>query len=132
MVEVELRSIKINDTGDRQYISLGEKDGERSMTIVIGYGEAQAIDRFVKGQQLPRPMTHDLALALIVASGSEVEQVDVTELKEGTFYAVIRMNRLDGSTAEVDARPSDAIAIATALGKPIYIAEDVLREAANI
>jgi bifunctional DNase/RNase len=130
MVEMELRSIKINDTGDRQYIGLHEKDGDRSLTIVIGYGEVQAIDRFVKGQSLQRPMTHDLMVALLNASGGVVDRVDVTELREGTFYAIIRVRQQNGEIVDVDARPSDAIAIATAMKRPIFVAEDVLRDAA--
>jgi bifunctional DNase/RNase len=130
VVEMELRSIKISDTGDRQYIGLGEKEGARTLTIVIGYGEVQAIQRFVKGEQMQRPMTHDLIVALLQASGAEMERVDVTDLKDGTFYAVIHLRRADGKTAQVDARPSDAIAIATALRKPIFVSEQVLKDAA--
>ncbi len=130
MVEVELRRITINDTGDRQYIVLGEKGGERMLPIVIGYNEAQAINRFVKGEQMPRPMTHDLALALIEATGAAFERVEITDLKEGTFYAVIHLARPDGTHAEVDARPSDAIALACAWQRPIFMAEAVLEEGA--
>ncbi len=131
MVEMRLHSLKINDTGDRQYIGLSEVDGDRDLTIVIGYSEVQAIDRFVHDKRPPRPMTHELVSNLIEASGSRVERVDVTELRGGTFYAMIRLLRSDGSIAEVDARPSDAIALATALKAPIFVSDDVLREAAT-
>ncbi len=130
MIEVELRRITINDTGDKQYITLGEKPGARHLTIVIGYQEAQAVDRFVKSIALPRPMTHDLAVSLVGAAGAEVERIEVTKLEEGTFYAVIRLRRLDGNIVEVDSRPSDAIALATAMEKPIFVAEEVMDEAA--
>ncbi|MFV1959527.1 MAG: bifunctional nuclease family protein [Planctomycetota bacterium] len=130
MVEVELRRITINDTGDRQYIALGEKDGERLLTIVIGYHEAQAIDRSVKDIQLQRPMTHDLAIRLMDALGGRFQRVEITALREGTFYAMIHLKRGDGSEVGVDSRPSDAIVFATALKKPIFVAESVLREAA--
>ncbi|MDA1195488.1 MAG: bifunctional nuclease family protein [Planctomycetota bacterium] len=126
---MRLQSIKINDTGDRQYIGLAEVDGDRSLTIVIGYNEVQAIDRFVKDVRPPRPMTHELVSNLIEATGARVERVDVTELRGGTYFAMIRLLRSDGTIAEVDARPSDAIALATALKSPIFVAEDVLREA---
>lgn len=131
MVEMELRSITINDTGDRQYINLGERDGERTLTIVIGYHEAQAIDRFVKGRSMQRPMTHDLLASVIAAAGAEVERVEVTDLRDATFYAEIQLRRQDGSAAVVDARPSDAIALATALERPLFVDEAVLREAAS-
>jgi len=130
VVEVELRRITINDTGDKQYITLGEKPEGRHLTIVIGYQEAQAIDRFVKGLRMPRPMTHDLAVALLGAAGAEVERIEVTRLHEGTFYAIIRLRRVDGNVVDVDARPSDAIALATSLEKPIFVAEEVMDEAA--
>jgi bifunctional DNase/RNase len=130
VVEMELRSIKINDTGDRQYINLGEKEGDRTLTIVIGYAEAQAIDRFVKGRAMQRPMTHDLLATLVAAAGAEVEGVEVTDLRDATFFAEIRLRRLDDTLVEVDARPSDAIALATALEKPIFVAESVLQDAA--
>ena len=99
---------------------------------MIGYPEAQAIDRFVKGDRLPRPLTHDLLRALIEASGCKVEHVEITELRDATFYALIRLNQPDGTAVEVDARPSDAIALATAVKAPIYVAEEVLDEAAQI
>jgi bifunctional DNase/RNase len=129
VVEMELRSLKINDTGDRQYICLGEKDGPRTLTIVIGYSEVQAIDRFVKGMQMQRPMTHDLMVALLQGAGVTVERVDVTDLREGTFFAVIRLKRSDGTVHEVDARPSDAIALAVALHRPLFVADQVLEDA---
>lgn len=132
MARVQLRSITINDTGDRQFINLAEVDGPRALPIVIGYSEAQAIDRFVKGDRLPRPMTHDLLRNLVEASGCTVDYVEVTELRDSTFYALIRLNRPDGSAAEVDARPSDAIALATAVDAPIYVADDVLDEASHV
>ena len=72
MIQMRLQSIKINDTGDRQFIGLRGVDEETSLTIVIGYNEVQAIDRFVKEQRPPRPMTHDLASNLIEASGCRV------------------------------------------------------------
>ena len=130
MVEMELRSIKINDTGDRQYINLGERDGERTQTIVIGYNEAQAIDRFVKGRSMQRPLTHDLLASVIAAAGAEGERAEVTDLKDAPFFAEIQLRRQDGSAAVVDARPSDAIALATALERPLFVAEAVLRDAA--
>ena len=131
MIEMRLESIKINDTGDRQYIGLTEVDGDQALTIVIGYNEVQAIDRFVKEVRPPRPLTHDLVSNLLEASGCTVERVEVTELRNGTFYAMIRLERPDGTIAEVDARPSDAIALATALKAPIFVDPAVIAEAAR-
>ena len=132
MIQMRLQTIKINDTGDRQFIGLKGVDDDRSLTIVIGYNEVQAIDRFVKGKRAPRPMTHDLVSNLVEATGCRVERVDITELRNGTFYALIRLERPDGSMAEVDARPSDAVALATALKAPIYVAEEVVEQATTL
>jgi bifunctional DNase/RNase len=132
VVEMRLKSIKINDTGDRQYIGLAEVGGARTLTIVIGYSEVQAIDRFVKEIRPQRPLTHDLVTNIVQATGCTVERIEVTELRGGTFYALIRLQRPDGTVAEVDARPSDAIALAAANQAPIFVAEDVLNEAMSV
>lgn len=129
MVRMELRSIHINDTADRQFVTLGEKDGTRTLTIVIGYTEVQAIDRLVKAARPPRPLTHELLVTLLEATGAKLERVDITELKEGTFYALLRLVRVDGQVVEVDARPSDALALAVALAAPIHVAEAVIEAA---
>jgi bifunctional DNase/RNase len=128
MVEMVLQRILISETSDQQYIFLKEKAGERAFPIVIGFFEAQAIDRFVKGEQFPRPMTHDLLAGVITAMGGTVARVEITNLKEGTFYAVIHVDAPEGRKVEVDARPSDAIALATAARAPIFVADQVLEE----
>lgn len=129
MVEMTLHRILISETSDQQYIFLKEKGGERTFPIVIGFYEAVAIKRFVDEQAPPRPMTHDLLAHVIEALGATVEKVEVTNLKESTFYAVLHLRGPDGRKTEVDARPSDAIAIATAAKAPIFVAEKVLEEA---
>ena len=130
MVEMELHRILISETSDQQYIFLKEKGGERTFPIVIGFYEAQAIDRFVKEETFPRPMTHDLFSHVIEALGARVEKVEVTNLKDSTFFAVIHLVTTDDRRVEVDARPSDAIALATATKARIFVAEAVLDESA--
>ena len=123
-----LQRILINETSDQQYIFLKEKGGDRSFPIVIGYFEALAIDRFVKEVSVPRPMTHDLLAQVVQAVGARVVKVDVTNLKDSTFYAVIHLEGPDGRASEVDARPSDAIALATAVKAPIFVSEKVVED----
>ena len=130
MVEMALQRILINETSNQQYIFLKEKGGDRSFPIVIGYFEALAIDRFVKEVSVPRPMTHDLLAHVVQAVGAKVVKVDVTNLKDSTFYAVIHLEGPDGRASEVDARPSDAIALATATKAPIFVSEQVLQDSA--
>ncbi len=131
MVEMTLRTIKINDTGDRQYITLAAVEGEQLLTIVIGYLEVQAIKRGIDDIKAERPLTHDLLDALVSASECKLERVSITELRDGTFYALIRLLRPNGEVIEIDSRPSDAIAIAAMRKVPIFVAEDVLSEAAT-
>jgi bifunctional DNase/RNase len=131
MIEMRLKTIKINDTGDRQYIGLSEVNGERSLTIVIGYNEVQAIKRGVNEIKPERPLTHDLCNSILAATECKLERVDITELRDGTFYALIRLERPDGGVVEIDARPSDAIALASAQSTPIFVGEEVLKEAAT-
>lgn len=131
MVEMVLQRILISETSDQQYIFLKEKGGERTFPIVIGFSEAQAIDRFVKEERYPRPMTHDLTIHLLTALGARIEKVEVTNLKDSTFFSVVHLATADGRHVEVDARPSDAIAYATAAKAPIFVAEQVLAESAT-
>ena len=127
MVEMELARIIINESSDQQFIFLREKGGQRQFPIVISIMEAMAIDRFVKEQETPRPLTHELMNKVIGGLGAHISRVEVTELKNGTFYANLVLQQ-DGSEVEVDARPSDAIALAIRNGSQIFVAEQVLEE----
>jgi len=127
-VLMELKRIVISEVHDSQFIVLKEADGHRSFPIVIGLFEASSIDRRVKGLGSPRPLTHDLIGNLIEEMGGEVQDVLINELRDGTYYAQLRIRR-DGELIQVDARPSDAIAVAVTLKAPIYVSEEVLLEA---
>ena len=102
-------------------------EGDRSFPIVIGIFEATSIDRRVKKLHSPRPLTHDLVANVIESMGGELRDVTISELRDHTYYAKLRI-RLNGELVEVDARPSDAIALAVTASVPIYVAEDVLDE----
>ena len=131
MVEAELARIIINDAVDQQQIWVREKGGGREFPIVIGVTEALAIDRFVKEIETPRPMTHELLHCVLSTLGAKVVRVEVTELKDSTFHANLALLSADGREFDVDARTSDAIAIAVRTGAPLYVHEDVLEEAAR-
>ena len=120
----------IAEISDQQVIWLKEVEGERSFPIVIGLYEATSIDQRVKGIKRPRPMTHDLVLNVIYAMGGEPQDVIITELRDHTYYAKLRI-RHQGELVEVDSRPSDAIAIAVTCQPPlpIYVNEEVLEMA---
>ncbi len=110
---------------------LKETEGDRRLPIIIGQFEAQAIALELEGIRPPRPLTHDLVKNVLDSLGNSLSDVLISELREGTFYA--RLN-LEGNSIshEIDARPSDAIAIAIRFGAPIYVAESVMEEAATV
>ena len=126
-VEVELSRIIINETIDQQIIALKEVGGNRSIPIVIGMPEILAIDQRLKGIKLPRPMTHDLMAKIITQMGGEIEKAVVSDLSDGTFYAILHIN-INGATLEIDSRPSDAIALSAGLGVRLFVAEHVFEQ----
>src|SRR5271167_1040285 len=129
-VQMELKRIIITEVHDQQVIMLREVEGERSFPIVIGIFEATSIDRRVKGMPSPRPLTHDLVASVVENLGGELRDIFISELRDHTYYAKLRI-RQDGELIEVDSRPSDAIALAVTAQVPIYVAEDVIGEAAG-
>ena len=128
-VAMELSRIIISEINDQQVIYLREIDGERAFPILIGLYEALSIQRHVRGEQTPRPLTHDLLVSAIELLGAEFQDVVISELREHTYYAKLRV-RHDGELVEIDSRPSDAIAVAVSCNPPlpIYVAEDVLND----
>lgn len=127
-IQMELRRIIISELDAHQIVILKEVEGERNFPIVIGIFEATSIDRRVKGEQPPRPLTHDLIISVVEQLGGEIQDIIINDLKEHTYFAKLRV-RKDGELTEVDCRPSDAIAVAVASRVPIYVNEDVLGEA---
>ncbi len=124
-LRMDLSKIIITEMGDQQVIWLSERDGNRQFPIVIGMNEVLAIDRRVKGQQPVRPLTHELMSGVIESLGAELEKVVIHDLKNHTFYAKLVL-RTNGELIEVDARPSDAIALCIAGDTPIYVEDHVL------
>lgn len=127
-IQMELRRIIISELDAHQIVILKEVEGERNFPIVIGIFEATSIDRRVKGELSPRPLTHDLIISVVEQLGGEIQDIIISDLKEHTYFAKLRV-RKDGELTEVDCRPSDAIAVAVASRVPIYVNEEVLGEA---
>jgi len=129
-VAMKLSRIIISEVIDQQMIYLKEIDGDRTFPILIGIFEATSIDRHVKGVPSPRPLTHDLIVNAVESLGGEFQDVIINELKEHTYFARLRV-RHDGELIEIDARPSDASAVAVTCDPPlpIYVNEDVLNDA---
>jgi bifunctional DNase/RNase len=124
-IQMELSKIIISEMQDQQIIVLKEVDGDRKFPIVIGSGEAYAIERRLKGVVAPRPLTHELLASVIEQLGGSIERIEINNLQDHTFFARIHI-RQDGQTVKVDSRPSDAIALGVATSVPIYVAEHVL------
>ncbi|MHB2149429.1 bifunctional nuclease family protein [Calditrichota bacterium LG25] len=130
MVEVRVNGIFMTQT-QASGIILKEQDGDRALPIVIGEYEAQAIALALENLKPPRPITHDLAANILETLGVEMEQVIITELKDNTYYAIIKLNYA-GQLFEIDSRPSDAIALALRLGTPIFVDEMVMEQASYV
>ncbi|MFH0846903.1 MAG: bifunctional nuclease family protein [Chloroflexota bacterium] len=128
MVEMTIDSIRISMVNYQRVVILKEKNAERYLPIWIGPAEAEAIAVKLQGMSVPRPLTHDLLCSVIETLGAKVGSIIVCDLKSDTFYAKIIMS-VDGSQLEIDARPSDAMALAVRLGVPIYAEESVLDRA---
>ncbi len=115
-------------SGGAYALILNETDGSRRLPIIIGTFEAQAIALELERIKPPRPMTHDLLRSVIQGFGSYVKSVLISELRDGTFFAQISLDA-DGNELELDARPSDAIALAIRFDSPIFVSASVLDEA---
>lgn len=128
MIEMTLAGVRIELPTNSPIVLLRESTGERFLPIWVGQPEAAAIAIALQGVVTPRPMTHDLMKNILEEMAVQVDSIAITELREGTFYAVINLRR-NGSTFEVSSRPSDAIALAVRLGCKIFANEEVLSEA---
>src|SRR5262245_41149869 len=125
-IEVEVKGLLLDPDAGSPVVQLAEKAGRaRSLPIWIGPYEAQAIAVELEGVAPPRPLTHDLMRALIEKLGAKLERVVVDQLVQGTYPARLELVRAGGEHVSLDARPSDALAIALRLGRPIYVDEAV-------
>ena len=129
-VEMRLNRIIISEINENQIVFLKEVDGDRQLPILIGIFEATSIDRRVKEIPRPRPLTHDLLVGIVETMGAELDSVLINELRDHTYFANLRL-KYEGELIDIDARPSDAIAVAVTCEPPlpIYVNEQVLEEA---
>ncbi|MBI4728431.1 MAG: bifunctional nuclease family protein [Acidobacteria bacterium] len=128
---MQLVGVRVELPTNQPIVLLREREGERFLPIWIGPVEATAIAFALQGIVTQRPMTHDLMKNLLEALTVRLERISITELKEGTFYATIELDR-NGSHHSISSRPSDAIALAVRVGIPIFVAEEVLAEASIV
>lgn len=126
LIEVELMRIIIDETRLEQVVVLKEREGKRTLPIVIGTAEAAAIKMEISGVQPTRPLTHDLLRDAVNSLGAKLERIVVDSLKDNTFYAKLHFVNSDSKPIVVDARPSDSIALALRTKSPIFVARDVM------
>jgi uncharacterized protein len=122
--EVDVMGVRVEMPSNQPIVLLREVSGERYLPIWIGAVEATAIAFAQQGVVPPRPLTHDLMKDLLDALGQELTEVQITDMKDGVFFATLVL----GSGVEIGARPSDSIALALRTGSRIVCAEEVLDE----
>jgi bifunctional DNase/RNase len=128
LVKVEIAGIPVSSSvsGGGFALLLKEIDGERRLPIIIGHFEAQAIAFEIEGLKPPRPLTHELLKTVIESLNLSVEYIVINELRDSTFFAKIKLD--SDEAVEIDARPSDAIAMALKFQAPIFVAKEVMDE----
>lgn len=127
-VAMEVVGVRVELPTNTPILLLRERDGTRYLPIWIGTPEATAIALALEGIETSRPLTHDLMKTLLDALGADIERVDVTSLDEGTFFADLVIEA-DGEELTISSRPSDAIALATRAGAPVFASRTLLEEA---
>ena len=128
LIRMTVRGIALDPITNMPIIILKDTDEKKALPIWVGIFEANAIALELEKISTPRPMTHDLIKNILDGLGIHVRQVVVNDLKDNTFFAVIELND-NGNVVNIDARPSDAIALALRVNAPIYVAEKVVAQA---
>lgn len=129
MKEMDVLGVRVEMPTNQPIVILRERGGRRCLPIWIGAAEASAIAYAQQGVVPPRPLTHDLMVSLVEATGFRLVQVVIVALREGAFHALLTLGGSAGQTIEVDSRSSDAIALALRAQAPILADEDLLDEA---
>ena len=131
MIEVVIDSVRVNLMSPSRLVILREVNGERYLPIWVGPYEAEAITVALQEVEVSRPLTHDLLRNVLNAFRARIVRVEVTSLRETTFYGHIVLEQ-NGHEVEIDSRPSDAIALAVRAHVPIYVDPDVMIEASIV
>jgi len=129
MIPVQVDQIVVSNAGFA--VLLKGPEDQRCLPIFIGTAEAQAIALKLNGMELPRPLTHDLLKNLVEELGWTLRNIEICDLRDGTFYARLNVEQ-DGKMKQIDCRPSDAIALALRCAAPIFVDEKVMAEAGQV
>src|SRR3989337_1627408 len=129
--EMKVRGLTLDPMSNMPIIIPRDEEDKRSLPIWVGIFEANAIALELEKIATPRPMTHDLIKNILDGLGATVQQIVVNDLKDNTFFAVIEVN-YNGNMVSIDARPSDAIALALRVNAPIFVTEKVVSKAKSM
>ncbi|MDQ3349220.1 MAG: bifunctional nuclease family protein [Acidobacteriota bacterium] len=130
-IEMTIKGLMVDPITNMPIIILRDEEGQRVLPIWVGVFEANAIALQIENVSTPRPMTHDLLRNVIADLKADIQKIVVSDLKENTFYALIYL-RVNGELMAIDARPSDAIALALRARAPIFVEDSVIDHAKTV
>ncbi len=131
LIEMSIKGLMVDPITNTPIVILRDKEGQKVLPIWVGIFEANAIALQIENIETPRPMTHDLLRNVIHDLKAQVQKIVVCDLQENTFYALIYLT-LNGGTMAIDARPSDAIALALRTRAPIFVEDTVIDHAKTV
>jgi hypothetical protein len=129
MIQMEIGGLGFDPRNLSPLVLLRDHEELNYLPIWIGIFEAASIAMELQGVRPPRPMTHDLLKSMIEKLDGKMQKITITDVKDGTFYSVIEIEKKNGEIASIDSRPSDAIALAIRFGAPIFVSEVVMMQA---
>ncbi|MDX2084146.1 MAG: bifunctional nuclease family protein [Candidatus Melainabacteria bacterium] len=128
MIELKVMGIALDTRTGTPIVVLNDTENRRALPIWIGTAEASAIIRQLENIKSARPMTHDLMHSMLNTLGYEIVKIEINDLNSDTYYATIFITNKAGQTEQIDARPSDAIALALRADAPIYATANVVAD----
>jgi bifunctional DNase/RNase len=126
-IEMEVKGVRLDAIGNSPVVLLADKEGKKALPIWVGLLEANAIDKELRNDTSPRPMTHDLLYSILAQAHVKVKEVKIVDLRNNTYYATLFL-KINQGVVEVDARPSDAIVIALKSKTPLLVSAKILDE----
>ena len=126
MIEMKVMGIALDTRTGSPIVVLHDMDNRKALPIWIGSAEASAIIRRIENIEVSRPMTHDLIASIVEKTGGTIDRVEINDVEKETYYAIIYIKDKEGNEVEIDARPSDAIAVAIRVDAPIFVTANVL------
>ncbi len=126
MIEMKVMGIALDTRTGSPIVVLHDKNNRKALPIWIGSAEASAIIRKIENLAVSRPMTHDLIIEIIQKTGHSIDRIEINDVEKETYYATIYLKGDNDTLIEIDARPSDAIAVAIRVDAPIFISAKVL------